>query len=109
LNGWPITQRSGCLHFALTRLMRSPDELVAITVSGGTAASSVENNSTLRSSRSGPFSCTNSAPFVAATGSLKNSKRLRSASGRTALSFSNVGQALSMKRRAKLSPSGAGS
>jgi hypothetical protein len=51
----------------------------------------------------------NSAPLVAAAGSLKNSKRLRSAPACTTLSFSNVGQAVSMKRRAKASPFGAGS
>ena len=35
LNGWPITQRSGCLHLAITRLINRPDELEAITISGG--------------------------------------------------------------------------
>ena len=39
LNGWPMTQRSGCLHFAVMRLISSPDELEAMTTSSGTAAS----------------------------------------------------------------------
>ena len=54
LNGWPITQRSGCLHFALTRLIRRPDELVAITVSAGSAASSVANSFDLEILALGP-------------------------------------------------------
>jgi hypothetical protein len=44
LNGWPMTQRSGCLHFTLTRLISRPDELVAITTSG-TSAASISANS----------------------------------------------------------------
>ena len=35
LNGWPMTQRSGCLHLSVTRLISRPDELEAMTTSAG--------------------------------------------------------------------------
>ncbi len=104
-----MTQRSGCLHLAMTRLISRPDELDAITTSGGSAASMAANRSIFTSSRSGPLSCTNSAPSTAAAGVAWKLKAFALAPGATQPSFSSVGQALSMKRRAKLSPCGEGS
>ena len=51
---------------ALTRLISRPDELDAITVLSGRAASISANNSTFKSSRSGALSWTNSTPLTAA-------------------------------------------
>ena len=42
----------GCVHFVVTRLISRLDELEAITVSSGSAASISANNSIFRSSRS---------------------------------------------------------
>src|SRR5271170_7338005 len=61
LNGWPMTQRSGCLHADCITLIVIPDELDAIIESAGVAASISANNLILKSGRSGPFSWTRSA------------------------------------------------
>src|SRR5580692_6498532 len=61
LKGWPITQRSGCLHADCITLMVRPDELDAMIESGGVAASISANSLILKSWRSGPFSWTKSA------------------------------------------------
>src|SRR6266700_8055467 len=61
LNGWPTTQRSGRLHADCMTLMVIPDELEAISESGGVASSMSANSLILKSGRSGPFSWTKSA------------------------------------------------
>ncbi len=52
-----------------TRLINSPDELDAMTISGSRTASSRASKARFKSSRSGAFSWTNSAPASAASGS----------------------------------------
>src|SRR5258708_2788026 len=44
LNGWPMTVRSGRLHFAWMTLIVMPDELEAMIASGGVASSRSEVN-----------------------------------------------------------------
>jgi hypothetical protein len=56
LNGCPITQRSGRLHPDCMTLIVIPDELEAMSESGGVASSMVANSLILKSGRSGPFS-----------------------------------------------------
>src|SRR5882672_9834822 len=53
--------RSGCLHCDCITLAVIPEELEAISESGGVASSISANNLILKSGRSGPFSCTKSA------------------------------------------------
>ena len=79
LNGWPITQRSGCLHFVVTRLISSPDELEAMTTSGGNAASSTANSASLRILALRPAFLHEVRALAASAGVVKNEKRARSA------------------------------
>ena len=53
LKGWPMTQRSGCRQSFCSRLINSPDELDAMTISGLRTASNWANKARFNSSRSG--------------------------------------------------------
>src|SRR5437016_579424 len=75
LNGCPITQRSGRRQPDWIVLIVNPDELDAIIESAGVASSRSVNNFILKSGRSGPFSCTKSAPLTAFLMSLVNLRR----------------------------------
>src|SRR6516165_7395220 len=68
LNGWPTTQRSGCRQSICTRLIKSPEELDAMTISGSRTLSIRANKARFNSSRSGALSWMNSAPTTAASG-----------------------------------------
>src|SRR6202035_3380231 len=94
LKGWPITQRSGCLHCDWLTPIGMPDELEARIVVSGVIASMSANNLILNSGLSGPFSWTRSTPFNASFNLVVNERRFFDAPGDSP-NCSRAAQALS--------------
>jgi len=109
LNGCPMTQRSGWRQSLCSRLMISPDELDAMTTAGSSAASRRRSTARFNSSRSGAFSCTNSAPASAASGSAWKVSACCRGAASIGASCARLGQAAATKWRRKVSACGAGS
>src|SRR5712692_7776481 len=103
-----MTIRSGCLHCDCITLAVIPEELDAISESGGVAASMSANNLILKSGRSGPFSWTKSACDSASFMLAVKLRRSRDAPGDKPI-FSSAGQASSTYWRRLASAFGAGS
>src|SRR5229473_1730473 len=90
LKGCPTTMRSGCVHLDCMTLGVIPDELEAMSESGGVASSISANSFILKSGRSGPFSCTKSALDSACFISAVKARRSRLAPGLRPVLESNV-------------------
>src|ERR1700741_1545517 len=108
LNGCPTKILSGCLALVCITLGVMPDELDAIIESTGVASSMSANSLILKSTRSGPFSCTKSACESASFIFDVKPSRSRDAPGDNPISVS-VGQASSTYLRRFASAFGAGS
>ena len=103
-----MTMRSGCLHCDCITLGVIPEELDAISESGGVAASISANNLILKSGRSGPFSWTKSACDSASFMLAVKLSRSRDAPGDKPI-FSRAGHASLTYWRRLASALGAGS
>src|SRR6266852_7447316 len=103
-----MTIRSACLHCDCITLAVIPEELEAISESGGVAASISANNLILKSGRSGPFSWTKSACDSASFMLAVKLRRWRDAPGERPISVS-AGHASSTYWRRLASAFGAGS
>src|SRR6266571_671121 len=108
LKGCPIRQRSGRLQADCMTLGVIPDELDAISESGGVALSMSANNLILKSGRSGPFSWTKSAFDNASCILVVKLRRSRAAPGERPMTVS-CSHASSTYLRKLASAFGAGS
>src|SRR5215813_13714503 len=102
-------QRSGCRQSVCTRLIRRPDELDAITISGSRTASSRANKTRFNSSRSGALSWMNSAPATAASGWVLKLSAAQGGSAGSGDSRARLGHAVATNSRRKVSAPGVGS
>jgi hypothetical protein len=75
LNGWPSTTRSAWRQRSWNSVTLILDELDARIALGCVAASMAANAARLKSSRSGPFSCTNCAAATACSTDAQNFSR----------------------------------
>ena len=99
----------GVPAISLSRLINSPDELEAMTISGSRTASSRASKARFSSSRSGALSWTNSAPARAASGSVWKLSAAQGTSAGSGDSRARLGHAASTNSRRKVSAPGAGS
>lgn len=105
-NGCPTSTRSGCRAAPRAIVVGSrPEELEASTTPSAAASSSSPNRVCLRSSRSGPFSCTNPAAPAAAP-ALSANVRFPTGSGP---SWPGNGPSAARSARSRSSAPGAGS
>ena len=104
-----MTQRSGCRQSFCSRLINSPDEVDAMTISGSRTASNRANKARFNFSRSGALSWTNSAPARAASGSVWKVSAAQAGSAGSGDSRARLGQAAPTNSCRKASAPGAGS
>jgi len=104
-----MTQRSGCRQSFCSRLINSPDEVDAMTISGSRTASNRANKARFNFSRSGALSWTNSAPARAASGSVWKVSAAQAGSAGSGDSRARLGQAAPTNSCRKVSAPGAGS